>query len=129
MFGALLTLHLPTFQLGEPRGGSSSGGQPSPTLDPAYKRIMVYVFVASRGAQNRVRIAEMLRSEPSNLNRITQRLGLDYKTVQHHVKVLEDNGVVIPSAKGTYGAVYFLTPYFDKHFDLLKEMWARFGQS
>lgn len=90
---------------------------------------MVYVFIASRGGRNRARIADLLRSDPSNLNKISEKLSLDYKTVQHHVKVLEENGVIVPSERGSYGAVYFLTPYFEKYFDLIKEMWARFGQS
>lgn len=108
----------------------AASGQPAPlTIDPSFKRIMVYVFVASRGGQNRARIAETLRSEPANLNKISEKLGLDYKTVQHHVKVLEENGVVVANAKGSYGAVYFLTPYFEKYFDAVKTMWARFGQS
>lgn len=102
-------------------------GSSPPALDPSFKRIMVYIFIASRGGQNRSRIVEMIRAEPSNLNRISEKLGLDYKTVQHHVKVLEENGVLVPSAKGTYGAVYFLTPYFEKYFDAVKGMWARFG--
>jgi len=98
-------------------------------LDPAFKRIMVYIFVASRGGQNRARIVEMLKGEPSNPNKISEKLGLDYKTVQHHIKMLEENEVIVSSSKGTYGAVYFLTPYFEKYFESVKGMWARFGQS
>jgi predicted transcriptional regulator len=90
---------------------------------------MVYVFIASRGGQNRARIAELLKDEPANLNKISEKLDLDYKTVQHHVKMLEGNGVVVSSSKGTYGAVYFLTPYFEKYYDAIRVMWARFGQS
>lgn len=66
----------------------------------------------------------MLKAEPSNPNKISERLNLDYKTVQHHLKMLEENGIVVSSPKGTYGAVYFLTPYFEKFFELVKEMWA-----
>ena len=88
---------------------------------------MVYVFVGTRGGQNRIRIVELLRAEPANPNRISEKLTLDYKTVQHHIKLLEENGVVVSSSKGAYGAVYFLTPYFEKYFDAVKVMWARFG--
>ena len=109
----------------------SSGSTAPPisagTLDPSFKRIMVYVFVGTRGGQNRIRIVELLRAEPANPNRISEKLTLDYKTVQHHIKLLEENGVVVSSSKGAYGAVYFLTPYFEKYFDAVKVMWARFG--
>ena len=84
---------------------------------------MVYVFIASRGGHNRARITELLKDEPANLNRISEKLNLDYKTVQHHVKVLVENGVLVSNASGTYGAVYFLSPYFEKFFDLVKAMW------
>jgi len=40
-----------------------------------------------------------------------RRLGLDYKTIQHHLKILQENNVVITNSAGTYGAMYFLTPY------------------
>lgn len=100
-----------------------------PQLDPSFKRMMVYVFVGSRGGQNRARIVELLRAEPSNPNKISEKLGLDYKTVQHHIRMLEQNGVIIASSKGSYGAVFFLTQYFERHFDTLRPMWARFGQN
>ena len=108
---------------------SPSAPTSQPPLDPSFKRMMVYIFVGSRGGQNRVRIVEMLRSEPSNPNRISEKLNLDYKTIQHHLKMLEQNSVLVASSKGSYGAVYFLTPYFERYFDAIRTMWARFGQS
>jgi predicted transcriptional regulator len=90
---------------------------------------MVYLFIGSRGGQNRVRIVESLKGEPSNSNQLSEKLGLDYKTIQHHLKLLEQNGVIVPSAKGSYGAVFFLTPYFERYFDSVREIWAKFGQS
>ena len=105
-------------------GIGASGDSSAAGLDPSFKRIMVYVFVASRGGQNRARIVELLKTKPSNPNRIAERLGLDYKTVQHHIRMLEENGVIVSSSKGTYGAVYFLTPYFERSFEKVREMWA-----
>jgi len=90
---------------------------------------MVYLFLGTRGGYNRARIAELLKEAPLNPNQISERLRLDYKTVQHHIKLLEENGVIVPSSKGSYGAIYFLTPYAEKHYDAMKGMWARFGQS
>ncbi len=107
-------------QLPSGQGSPVDAGQ----LDPSFKRLMVYVFVSTRGGQNRTRIVEMLKIEPANPNRISEKLGLDYKTVQHHIKLLEENGVIVSSAKGAYGAVYFLTPYFEKFFDVVKQMWG-----
>jgi DNA-binding transcriptional ArsR family regulator len=112
----------------------SSQGDPGASatslqIDPSFKRIMVYLFIGTRGGQNRAKIVELLHLEPANSNRVSEKLGLDYKTVQHHVKLLEENGVIVSSAKGTYGAMYFLTPYFEKYFDSVRGMWAKIGQS
>lgn len=112
-----------------PTGAEGVTSGSSAPLDPSFRRMMVYLFVGSRGGQNRVRIVEALRSEPSNSNRLSEKLSLDYKTIQHHLKMLEQNGVIVSNEKGAYGAVFFLTPYFEKYFESVKSMWARFGQS
>jgi len=117
-----------SFALREPSDPASAAPTQSP-LEPSFRRMMVYIFVGSRGGQNRARIVQMLRSDPSNPNKISEKLQLDYKTVQHHIRMLEQNGVIVASSKGSYGAVYFLTPYFERHFDTISRMWARFGQS
>ncbi len=114
--------------LSEPAGSASVAPMQN-ALDPSFRRMMVYIFVGSRGGQNRARIVDMLRGDPSNPNKISEKLQLDYKTVQHHIRMLEQNGVIVASSKGSYGAVYFLTPYFEKHFDIISRMWAGFGQS
>lgn len=114
-----------TPQMGPAQGGEQGAAQ----VDPAFKRVMTYIFLGTRGGYNRVRIVELIREAPLNPNQISEKLSLDYKTVQHHIRLLEENGVIVPNAKGAYGAMYFLTPYAEKHFDAIRGMWARFGQS
>ena len=88
----------------------------------------MYLLVGSKGGRNRIQIIKLLRDEPMNANRICERLSLDYKTIQHHLKVLEENNVVVTSSKGAYGAMYFLTPYLEKNITVIEEIWAKFGQ-
>lgn len=57
----------------------------------------------------RVRIIRLLRERPYNTNQITKMLGIDYKTTEHHLRVLRENRIVVPSGDG-YGAVFLLTP-------------------
>jgi DNA-binding transcriptional ArsR family regulator len=90
---------------------------------------MVYVFVGTRGGYNRARIVELLKEEPMNAHRISERLELDYKTVQHHLRLLEENQVVVASSpKPAYGAVYFLTPYIERNLEVLRQMWLNLGK-
>ena len=115
-------------------GAMSSEGRAGPTgsevqtIDPAFKRVLMYLLVGSKGGPNRLQMVKLIREEPMNANKIGERLGLDYKTVQHHLKILKENNVVVTNAKGTYGAMYFLTPYLEKNFSALEEITVRFGQ-
>jgi len=106
-------------------GHSSSAGH---TIDPAFKRVLMYLLVGTKGGYNRGQMIKLLKDEPMNANKIGERLDLDYKTIQHHLKILQENSIVVTSTAGAYGAMYFLTPYVEKHMAVLEEIWARFGQ-
>ncbi len=109
---------------------AGNGRSPSsaPAVDPAFKRVLMYLLVGTKGGHNRVQMIKLLKDEPMNANKIGERLALDYKTIQHHLRILQENNIVVTSAAGSYGAMYFLTPYVEKHISLLEEIWARFGQ-
>ena len=115
-------------------GGERGKTPPSSTtapraLEPAFKRAMTFVFLGTKGGANRIRIVKLLKDEALNANKIGERLDLDYKTVQHHLEILEENKVVVSSSpKGTYGALYFLSQNFETHLELIEEMWVRFGR-
>jgi DNA-binding transcriptional ArsR family regulator len=117
-----------------PRGlvrGTSTGkrGVDPPPIDPAFKRLLMYLLVGTKGGFNRLQIMKLIHDEPLNPNKIGEKLNLDYKTVQHHLKLLRENGIVVMSSpSGTYGAMYFLAPYVEKNISLVDEIWARFGK-
>jgi len=64
-----------------------------------------------------------------NANKLSQELKLDYKTIQHHLKVLEENGLIVPSQKGAYGAVFFISPYLESEYSVLEQIWAKVNKS
>jgi DNA-binding transcriptional ArsR family regulator len=67
-----------------------------------------YVFTGTRGGPNRARILRAVEERPRNTNQLAEALDLDYKTVQHHLSVLVENGVLRTSGD-EYGAVYLPT--------------------
>jgi DNA-binding transcriptional ArsR family regulator len=93
------------------------------------RRLLWYLLGGTRGGANRVEILKILRDRPSNANQLADMLHVDYKTVQHHLRVLEENGLVVPSEKGAYGAVLFLTPKMEEALPLLDEIWSRIGRT
>lgn len=72
------------------------------------KRVLWHLLGGSRGGPMRIRILRQLEDRPYNANQLAEALAVDYKTIQHHLRVLTQNRVVEPQGGG-YGAVYFFT--------------------
>ena len=106
-------------------------GETKPSLygDRYLKRLLYYLFAGTRGGPSRVEIIKTIQNRPLNANQLAQALKVDYKTVQHHVRVLEENGLIVPSEKGTYGAVLFLTPKMEEALPILNEIWSKIGRT
>ena len=85
-------------------------------VDPNAKRLFWFLFAGTRGGPNRIRIIEVLRSNPLNLNQIAEILKLDYKSVLHHILVLEKNNLVNKIGE-KYGAVYFISNYLESNIE------------
>lgn len=92
------------------------------------KRLLWYLFAGTRGGPSRAEIIKAIQNRPSNANQLAQILRVDYKTIQHHVRVLEENGLIVPSDRGTYGAVLFLTPKMEEALPILDEIWSTIGR-
>jgi len=94
----------------------------------ALRRLLYWLIAGSEGGLNRARILLALRETPLNSNKLAERLGLNYKTVRHHLKVLEDNELVVSSAGG-YGKVYFLSPQLEREYSTFQEILAGIGHN
>jgi len=70
------------------------------------------LFVGSRGATNRIRIMSALRKMPKNRNQLATELGIEYKAIQHHLKVLEKNNLVRKTGNH-YGEIYCVSSLFE----------------
>ena len=92
------------------------------------KRLLWYLFAGTRGGPSRAEIIRAIQNRPSNANQLAQILRVDYKTIQHHLRILEENGLIVPSDKGTYGAVLFLTPKMEEALPILDEIWSKIGR-
>ena len=107
---------------------SSSNGSGSGYRDPRFKRVLWSLIAGTRGGANRARILDLINSYPANANQIATDLGLDYKTVLHHIRALSENGLIITDNKESYGTMYFLSPLMEKNFETLKEILDRIGK-
>lgn len=62
-----------------------------------------------------------------NAHEIAEKLGLDYKTVRHHLKVLEKNRLV--SSTGSYGKLYFVSEMLEENIKYFNEIWDKIGKN
>jgi predicted transcriptional regulator len=62
----------------------------------------------------------MLLEKPLNTHQLSQELHLDYKAVQHHMKVLEKNNMVSKIGE-KYGAVFHLSNFLEINISALDE--------
>jgi len=94
---------------------------------PETKKLFWFVFVATRGGMNRIKIISYLRNMPSNTHQLANSLGLDYKLVQHHMKNLEQNNLVT-KVGSNYGATYFPSVLFEDGEAVFDEIIAKLNK-
>lgn len=62
------------------------------------------------------------------MNQLATELQLQYKAVQHHIKILVTSSLVVASGE-QYGAVYSLSPWFEAHIETFDQICAKLGFS
>jgi len=93
------------------------------------KRSLWYVLAGTKGGITRIHIIELIRDRPYNINQLHEKLHLDYKTIQHHIKVLTDDNIITSDDKKKYGSLYFLSPLFEENIIFFDEILEKTGKS
>ena len=88
--------------------------------DKQTRKLLLYLFTSTRGGFTRLRIIIHLLDQPYNTHQLAQVLDLDYKAVQHHMKVLEKNNLVSRIGE-KYGAIFHLSNFLEIHISTLDE--------
>ncbi len=96
--------------------------------DPDAKRLLWFVFAGSRGGLNRLRIISSLKKKPLNTNQLAKDLGLDYKAIQHHIKVLEKNNLVTKIGE-KYGVMFFISTFLEVNMKTFEEIATKLDKS
>ena len=89
--------------------------------NPQFKRILWYVFFGTRGGPTRIKIVDLIMDRPYNINQLSTEMKMDYKSIQHHIKILEDNKIILPEEK-KYGTMYFHSPTFEQALEVFNEI-------
>jgi DNA-binding transcriptional ArsR family regulator len=92
------------------------------------KYLLGWLIAGTRGGASRAKIIETLKETPQNANQLANHLGMDYRTIRHHLKVLEKNKIITTAGEG-YGTTYFLSPVLEENYvlfeEIVKRMWKK----
>ena len=92
------------------------------------KYLLRWLIAGTRGGASRAKIIETLKETPQNANQLAKQLEMDYRTIRHHLKVLEKNKIITTAGEG-YGTTYFLSPALEENYEVFEEienkMWKK----
>ena len=92
------------------------------------KYLLGWLIAGTRGGPTRAKIIETLKETPQNANQLATLLKMDYRTIRHHLKVLEKNKIITTAGEG-YGTTYFLSQVMEENYalfeEIMKKMWKK----
>jgi DNA-binding transcriptional ArsR family regulator len=98
------------------------------TSGRSLKYLLGWLIAGTRGGATRAKIIKALKETPQNANQLAKQLGMDYRTIRHHLKVLEKNRIITTVGEG-YGITYFLSPALEENYvlfeEIVKRMWKK----
>jgi DNA-binding transcriptional ArsR family regulator len=94
----------------------------------AFKYLLGWLIAGTRGGVSRAKIIQTLNETPQNANQLANLLGMDYRTIRHHLQVLQKNKIITSAGEG-YGTTYFLSPAMEENYaqfeEILKKIWKK----
>ncbi|HXQ94938.1 MAG TPA: winged helix-turn-helix domain-containing protein [Thermoplasmata archaeon] len=94
-------------------------------MSPGFRSLMWYVLFGTRGGPNRRRILDELLRSPANAHQLAGTLGLDYRTVRHHLRLLERSGAVTRPVGDAYATPYEIAASTAAYLETVTEPAAR----
>lgn len=88
------------------------------------KKVLWWLILGTRGGINRAKIIKKLKERPYNAHQLAEELNVNYRTIRHHIKILEDSDVV-KSAGEKYGKMYFLSDNMEENYDDFETIWEQ----
>ena len=92
------------------------------------KYLLGWLIAGTRGGVTRAKILETLRENPQNANQLASFLGMDYRTIRHHLKILQKNRIITSVGDG-YGITYFLSAELEENYvvfeEILNKLWKK----
>ena len=84
------------------------------------KYLLGWLIAGTRGGVTRAKIIKALKEIPLNANQLANLLEMDYRTIRHHLEVLQKNRIITSAGEG-YGVTYFLSYEMEENYEMFEE--------
>lgn len=85
------------------------------------KYLLGWLIAGTRGGLTRAKMIQILKETPQNANQLANSLEMDYRTIRHHLEVLQKNRIIVSEGEG-YGKTYFLSQVMEENYALFEEI-------
>jgi len=93
--------------------------------------LLGWLIAGTRGGVTRAKMIAILKETPQNANQLANLLEMDYRTIRHHIEVLEKNRIITSAGEG-YGKTYFLSPVMEENYalfeEIVKKIWKKYNR-
>lgn len=96
--------------------------------DHPIKQLLTWLLTKTRGGKTRMQIIQTLKVTPQNTNQLAVHLKKSYKTISHHITVLEKNKLIVPIGDN-YATTYFLSSQMEANYQLFEQIASKSHQS
>jgi PAS domain-containing protein len=90
-----------------------------------FEKRLRFLLEGSKGGENRIRIIDMIRKKPYNMNQLSVELELNYRTIRHHIDILLKDELVFAESNGSYGSVFFPSAFLESNIDVYNNVVGR----
>lgn len=80
-------------------------------------------FLEAIGNQERLNILELLKIKPYNVSELEEKFNKSQSTISHHLKILEQKGLIRGEKKGKFTQYALIKESFDK----MDQLWKKWG--
>ena len=85
------------------------------------RQLLTWLTRGTKGGKTRTKIIKNLKANPQNANQLATLLKVDYKTIRHHLTILEKNKIVVPVGDH-YSTAYFLSESMEEYYPIFDEI-------
>lgn len=75
---------------------------------------LMNLILGRKGGETTIRIIDQLLEHPYNINQLSKKLGLNYKTIKYHVQLISKSNF-ISQDEIAYGSLYYPTQKLKKN--------------